>query len=373
MSLAANTNEKAFSVDTTGPIPIKTPLQLVLRERPRTESAEASPSPGRSQPPRATSFVGQTRFSAPGLFVGGVAAGDAPEDQGFGVVAGALIDRPPHGAEFAGAVETRNGLAQGAHDAGLFVAARTALRVDKRGPEFERIVRTLFKRGRNERRVKGVGLRGLLDGTSEERVLPCADVFVPALHRRFEFFGRNLDGARQIGDRVGLLDVSVFSDRIEFLSFGELPPEADPELLRLCAPLCCNPEVACILSRLFTGGRYGLGLPEKISSYASYGLEPKITGVAHHASENLASTGEPRHIGTQDSGFSGVQRPLPAYGDSEPPWEVLRARDRRAQRPGEEESHSAGRGRATYAVSATLTRIGRPHHVRRLITTQKPF
>ena len=167
--------------------------------------------------------------------------------------------------------------------------------------------------------------------------------------------------------------MSVFPDRIEFLSFGELPPEADPELLRLGAPLCCNPEVACILSRLFTGGRYGLGLPEKISSYASYGLEPKITGVAHHASENLASTGEPRHIGTQDSGFSGVQRPLPAYGDSEPPWEVLRARDRRAQRPGEEESHSAGRGRATYAVSATLTRIGRPHHVRRLITTQKPF
>ena len=74
--------------------------------------------------------------------------------------------------------------------------------------------------------------------------------------------------------------MSVFSDRIEFLSFGELPPEADPELLRLGAPLCCNPEVACILSRLFTGGRYGLGLPEKISSYAKISPRPENLGTS---------------------------------------------------------------------------------------------
>ena len=187
-------------------IPTKSPLQLILRKRPRTESTEAFLSPGRPQPSRATSFIGQARFSAPGLFVGGVAAGDAPEDQGFSVVAGALIDRTPHGAEFAGAVETRNRLAKGAHDAGLFVAARTALRVDKRRPEFKCVVRPLFKRGRNERRIESVGLRGLLHGTAEKRVLPGADVFVPTLDGRFELFGRNLDGAGEIGDRIGLLD-----------------------------------------------------------------------------------------------------------------------------------------------------------------------
>lgn len=74
--------------------------------------------------------------------------------------------------------------------------------------------------------------------------------------------------------------VSVFSDRIEFLSFGKLPPEADPELLRLGAPLSRNPKLAGILSGLFTSGRYGLGLPEKLSSYASYGLEPEITALS---------------------------------------------------------------------------------------------
>lgn len=71
--------------------------------------------------------------------------------------------------------------------------------------------------------------------------------------------------------------VSVFSDRMEFLSFGDQRPEADPELLRLGAPLSRNPKLAGILSGLFTGGRYGLGLPEKFTSYAAFGLEPKIT------------------------------------------------------------------------------------------------
>ena len=217
-------------------IPTKSPLQLILRKRPRTESAEAFLSPGRPQPSRATSFIGQARFSAPGLFVGGVAAGDAPEDQGFGVVAGALIDRTPHGAEFAGAVETRNRLAQGAHDAGLFVAARTALRVDKRRPEFKCVVRPLFKRGRNERRIESVGLRGLLHGTAEKRVLPGTDVFVPTLDGRFELFGRNLDGTREIGDRVGLLDephldflFAVLRPGVVFAVDGPAGTEAAPE------------------------------------------------------------------------------------------------------------------------------------------------
>ena len=71
--------------------------------------------------------------------------------------------------------------------------------------------------------------------------------------------------------------VSVFSDRMEFLSFGDQRPEADPELLRLGAPLSRNSKLAGILSRLFTGGRYGLGRPEKFTSYAACGLEPKIS------------------------------------------------------------------------------------------------
>ena len=95
--------------------------------------------------------------------------------------------------------------------------------------------------------------------------------------------------------------VSVFSDRMEFLSFGVPLPETDPELLRLGAPLSRNPKLAGILSGLFTGGRYGLGLPEKFTSYAACGLEPKITAFSMALLITLPKiTPRPENLGTSE-------------------------------------------------------------------------
>lgn len=70
--------------------------------------------------------------------------------------------------------------------------------------------------------------------------------------------------------------ISCFSDRMEFLSLGGLRPEADPELFRLGASMPRNPKLAELLLRLSGLDKYDVGTPLMYSSYAPYGLAPKL-------------------------------------------------------------------------------------------------
>ena len=70
--------------------------------------------------------------------------------------------------------------------------------------------------------------------------------------------------------------ISCFSDRMEFLSLGGLRPEADSELLRLGAWIPRNPKLAELLLRLSGLDKYDIGTPLMYSSYAPYGLAPKL-------------------------------------------------------------------------------------------------
>ena len=70
--------------------------------------------------------------------------------------------------------------------------------------------------------------------------------------------------------------ISCFSDRMEFLSLGGLRPEADLEILRLGASMPRNPKLAELLLRLSGLDKYDIGAPLMYSSYAPYGLAPKL-------------------------------------------------------------------------------------------------
>ncbi len=70
--------------------------------------------------------------------------------------------------------------------------------------------------------------------------------------------------------------ITCYSDRMEFLSFGGLLPEVDPELLRLGASVPRNAMLAEMLLRLSAMEKYGIGIPLMFSSYQPYGLEPRL-------------------------------------------------------------------------------------------------
>lgn len=70
--------------------------------------------------------------------------------------------------------------------------------------------------------------------------------------------------------------VSIFSNRVEFLSVGGLPPGIAPESLKEGVSVCRNKHLAEIFMRLGLMERYGMGIPTIYASYQEEGLEPQI-------------------------------------------------------------------------------------------------
>ena len=70
--------------------------------------------------------------------------------------------------------------------------------------------------------------------------------------------------------------ISVYDDRIEFVSVGGLPMGITLEDIMLGLSVCRNPKLAAIFYRLELIEAYGTGVPKIIKAYVGTGLEPKI-------------------------------------------------------------------------------------------------
>lgn len=70
--------------------------------------------------------------------------------------------------------------------------------------------------------------------------------------------------------------VSVYKDRIEFVSIGGLPSGIALEDIMLGLSVCRNPKLAAIFYRLKLIEAYGTGMPKIMKAYKGTGLQPKI-------------------------------------------------------------------------------------------------
>lgn len=70
--------------------------------------------------------------------------------------------------------------------------------------------------------------------------------------------------------------ISVYDDRIEFVSVGGLPIGIALEDIMLGLSICRNPKLAAIFYRLELIEAYGTGMPKIVKAYAETGLKPKI-------------------------------------------------------------------------------------------------
>ena len=70
--------------------------------------------------------------------------------------------------------------------------------------------------------------------------------------------------------------VSIYEDRIEFVSVGGLPTGITLDDIMLGLSVCRNPKLAAIFYRLQLIEAYGTGMPKIMKAYAGTGLEPKI-------------------------------------------------------------------------------------------------
>lgn len=70
--------------------------------------------------------------------------------------------------------------------------------------------------------------------------------------------------------------ISVYDDRIEFVSVGGLPVGIALEDIMLGLSVCRNPKLAAVFYCLELIEAYGTGMPKIVKAYAGTGLEPKI-------------------------------------------------------------------------------------------------
>lgn len=70
--------------------------------------------------------------------------------------------------------------------------------------------------------------------------------------------------------------VSIYDDRIEFVSVGGLPSGIVLEDIMLGLSVCRNPKLASIFYRLRLIEAYGTGIPKIFNAYEGSGLNPKI-------------------------------------------------------------------------------------------------
>ncbi len=70
--------------------------------------------------------------------------------------------------------------------------------------------------------------------------------------------------------------VSVYTDRIEFVSVGGLLSGIALEDVMMGLSVCRNPKLAAVFYRLKLIEAYGTGIPKMLRAYADSGLEPKL-------------------------------------------------------------------------------------------------
>ena len=70
--------------------------------------------------------------------------------------------------------------------------------------------------------------------------------------------------------------VSVYEDRIEFVSVGGLPTGIALEDIMLGLSICRNPKLAAIFYRLELIEAYGTGMPKIMKAYTGTGVEPRV-------------------------------------------------------------------------------------------------
>lgn len=70
--------------------------------------------------------------------------------------------------------------------------------------------------------------------------------------------------------------ISVYDDRIEFVSVGGLPNGIALEDILLGLSVCRNPKLAAVFYRLNLIEAYGTGMPKILKAYAGSGVKPKI-------------------------------------------------------------------------------------------------
>ena len=70
--------------------------------------------------------------------------------------------------------------------------------------------------------------------------------------------------------------VSVYADRIEFVSIGGLPSGIELDDIMLGLSVCRNPKLAAVFYRLQLIEAYGTGMPKIMKAYAGTELKPKI-------------------------------------------------------------------------------------------------
>jgi len=76
--------------------------------------------------------------------------------------------------------------------------------------------------------------------------------------------------------------ISVYDDRIEFVSVGGLPDGIALDDILLGLSVCRNPKLAAVFYRLKLIEAYGTGMPKIMKAYEGSGMKPKIevTGIA---------------------------------------------------------------------------------------------
>lgn len=70
--------------------------------------------------------------------------------------------------------------------------------------------------------------------------------------------------------------ISVYDDRIEFVSVGGLPSGISLDDILLGLSVCRNPKLAAVFYRLKLIEAYGTGMPKILKAYDGSGLEPRI-------------------------------------------------------------------------------------------------
>ena len=75
--------------------------------------------------------------------------------------------------------------------------------------------------------------------------------------------------------------ISVYDDRIEFVSVGGLPTGIALEDILLGLSVCRNPKLAAVFYRLKLIEAYGTGMPKIMKAYDGSGLTPKIEVTAN--------------------------------------------------------------------------------------------
>ncbi|MBQ4157785.1 MAG: putative DNA binding domain-containing protein [Clostridia bacterium] len=70
--------------------------------------------------------------------------------------------------------------------------------------------------------------------------------------------------------------ISVYDDRIEFVSIGGLPSGISLSDVMLGLSVCRNPKLAAIFYRLELIEAYGTGIPKIFKAYADFALQPQI-------------------------------------------------------------------------------------------------